>query len=192
MQPHAPENIANGKGYSVEPVESSFIPSNKLAKPQILWVGCSSSWITETTVLDVAPEEIFVHRNLGNVLSYADLSSDSAIEYAIDHLKVNHIVICGHYDCRLRKNEFLDGIRTRSWSKDPAQKFEAKGRPIEPPERTAETERQEELHVLREVEWVKREPHVAKAIQERGVSVHGFIFDKDTLACVRLIEAGSE
>lgn len=82
-------DLQNGKGYIVQPVEPNFIPSNGKALAQILWVGCSSSWITETNVLDIAPEEIFVHRNLGNVLSYADLSSESAIEYALDLLKVS-------------------------------------------------------------------------------------------------------
>lgn len=82
------KDLTNGKDYTVKPVEPDFIPSNKQGKAQILWVGCSSSWITECDALNVESNEILVIRNLGNVLSYADLSSESAIEYALDFLKV--------------------------------------------------------------------------------------------------------
>ena len=77
------------KQYSVQPVPRDLIPSAHEKKAQILWVGCSDSWITETQTLDVMAEETFVHRNLGNVLSNGDLSSESAIAYAVDLLKVS-------------------------------------------------------------------------------------------------------
>lgn len=76
------------KKYSVQPVSPDFIPSHGKAEAQILWVGCSDSWITETSSLDVLPDEIFVHRNLGTVLSNGDLSSTTAIDYCVNTLKV--------------------------------------------------------------------------------------------------------
>jgi carbonic anhydrase len=76
------------KQYDILPVPLSFIPSNGIAKPQILWVGCSDSLTLETSTLDVLPEEIFVHRNLGNILSNGDLSSESAVAWSVDLLKV--------------------------------------------------------------------------------------------------------
>jgi carbonic anhydrase len=79
---------AASKRYVVLPVPKDLIPSQAVAKAQILWVGCSDSWITETSALDVLPEETFVHRNLGNVMSNGDLSSESAIAYSVDLLKV--------------------------------------------------------------------------------------------------------
>lgn len=85
LQDHA---AAAQKQYKVLPVPKDLIPSLGEAKAQILWVGCSDSWITETSVLDVLPEETFVHRNLGNVMSNGDLSSESAIAYCVDLLKV--------------------------------------------------------------------------------------------------------
>lgn len=78
------------KQYAIHPVPRDLIPSVNEKKAQILWVGCSDSWITETQTLDVMAEETFVHRNLGNVLSNGDLSSESAIAYAVDLLKVSH------------------------------------------------------------------------------------------------------
>ena len=77
------------KSYTSVPVPKDLIPSTHESKAQILWVGCSDSWITETQALDVMAEETFVHRNLGNVMSNGDLSSESAIAYAIDLLKVS-------------------------------------------------------------------------------------------------------
>lgn len=88
--------LAVRKQYTVQPVPRDLIPSANEKKAQILWVGCSDSWITETQTLDVMAEETFVHRNLGNVLSNGDLSSESAIAYAVDLLKVRplNFILC--------------------------------------------------------------------------------------------------
>ncbi len=87
------------KKYSVEPLPADFIPSAGAAEAQVLWVGCSDSWITETEVLNLAAEETFVHRNLGNIVSNGDLSSMSAIEYAVDILKVGPTLLLSLFSC---------------------------------------------------------------------------------------------
>lgn len=77
------------KQYHTVPLERDFIQPAKIAgREQILWVGCSDSSVEETDVLDVPREEIFVHRNLGNIISNGDLSSESAVEWCLDLLKV--------------------------------------------------------------------------------------------------------
>jgi len=81
-------NNAVKKQYHTIPVPRDFIPSTGEQKAHILWVGCSDSFIVETETLDVLPEEIFVHRNLGNILSNGDLSSESAVAWCLDLLKV--------------------------------------------------------------------------------------------------------
>jgi len=81
-------NAAVRKQYATIPVTRDFIPSSGTPTPQILWVGCSDSFIIETETLDVLPEEIFVHRNLGNLLHNRDLSSESALDWCLNLLKV--------------------------------------------------------------------------------------------------------
>ena len=76
------------KQYTVVPVPREFIKSSGKNEAQILWVGCSDSLIVETETLDVLPQEMIVHRNLGDIISNGDLSSVSAVEWAVDLLKV--------------------------------------------------------------------------------------------------------
>ena len=64
--------------------------------PQILYIGCSDSRVTAEELMGAKPGEVFVLRNIGNVLPNSDISSISIINYAVVHLKVNHIIICGH------------------------------------------------------------------------------------------------
>lgn len=78
--------------------------------PDILYVGCSDSRITAEEIMGVAPGDVFVMRNISNMVSNLDLSAMSVINYAVDILHVKHIVICGHYGC--------GGVKAAMQSKD--------------------------------------------------------------------------
>lgn len=76
-----------------------FIKNAKVQKPEFLWIGCADSRVSPTEITQAEPGEVFIHRNITNVVSANDTNLLSVLQYAVEVLEINHIIVCGHYGC---------------------------------------------------------------------------------------------
>ena len=148
--------------------------------PELLFIGCSDSRVTAEELMGLGPGEVFVHRNIANMVSGTDLNAMSVVEYAVVHLKVNHIVVCGHYACGGVKaamqsadlgilNPWLRNIR------DVYRLHKNELNAIECDDKRYD--RLVELNVKEQCVNLIKTAAVQKAIRERGLKVHGWVFD---------------
>lgn len=76
-----------------------FLKLSKQQKPLFFWIGCCDSRVPANQIIGLLPGEVFVHRNLANIVNSADMNCISALQYAVDVLQVQHVILCGHYGC---------------------------------------------------------------------------------------------
>jgi carbonic anhydrase len=94
--------FANNRAWAAEMTRQDEDFFTRLARqqaPEYLWIGCSDSRVPANQIVGLLPGEMFVHRNVANVVVHTDLNCLSTIQFAVDVLKVRHIIVCGHYEC---------------------------------------------------------------------------------------------
>ena len=173
----------NNQKWIAEKLQMDSDYFRKLSKgqsPEFLYIGCSDSRVTAEELMGVQPGDVFVYRNIANMIPNTDLSAMSVINYAVSHLKVKHIVVCGHYYCSGVKaamqsadlgilNPWLRNIRDvyrlHKSELDTIKRMEAKYR------------RLVELNVQEQCINVIKTSDVQNAYKERKLTVHGWVFD---------------
>jgi carbonic anhydrase len=154
--------------------------------PQYLWIGCSDSRVPANQIIGLAPGEVFVHRNIANVVVHTDLNCLSVIQFAVDILKVRHVILCGHYGCsgvHAAMTKHRIGL-SDNWLRHVQDVAAKHGGELD---KLAEEERRHrrlcELNAREQVENIAQCTAVQEA-WERGqpLEVHGWIYDlKDGL-----------
>ncbi len=148
--------------------------------PEFFWIGCSDSRVPANVVAGLDPGEVFVHRNVANIIHSSDMNMLSALEFAVDALKIREIIVCGHYGCGGVKaatedlphglaDHWLEPIRrlARAYAVDLAQQGDDEAR----------RDKLAELNVVEGVRRVAETPILQRAWRERvSVRVHGLIY----------------
>lgn len=166
---------------------------SKQQAPEYLWIGCSDSRVPANQIVDLPPGEVFVHRNIANVVVHTDLNLLSVLHYAVEVIKVKHVVVCGHYGCggvkaamETKEHGLIDNWLRHI--KDVARFHSAELSQLEEAERF---DRLVELNVIEQVRNVASSS-IVKTAWQRGsdLSVHGWIYNinngilKDLNTCV--------
>jgi len=157
-----------------------FDELSKGQSPEILYIGCADSRVTAEDLMGAQPGELFVHRNVANMVVSIDLNVMSVINYAVDHLKVKHIVICGHYECGGIKASLQPkdlGI-LNPWLRNIRDVYRTHQDELDSITETHKRfDRLVELNVEEQCINVIKTAAVQRAYKERGISVQGWVFD---------------
>jgi carbonic anhydrase len=173
----------NNKNWIIKQLQIEPDYFKKLAKgqsPEFLYIGCSDSRVSAEELMGLEPGEVFVHRNIANMVPNTDLNSMSVINYAVVHLKVNHIVVCGHYGCggvhaAMQQSDL--GI-LNPWLRNIRDVYRIHRKTLDII--TNEEEKYKklvELNVQEQCINVIKTAEVQKANKERDLKVYGWIFD---------------
>lgn len=148
--------------------------------PEILYIGCSDSRVTAEELMGVSAGDVFVHRNIANMVTNNDLSAMSVVNYAVSHLKVKHIVVCGHYNCGGVKAAMLSadlGI-LNPWLRNIRDVYRLHKDELNAIEVEQDRyNRLVELNVQEQCINIIKTADVQKAYFERELTVHGWVFD---------------
>ncbi len=151
-------------------------------KPEYLWIGCSDSRVPAEMVTGATPGEIFVHRNIANLVVHTDLNLLSVVEFAVKVLKVKHIILCGHYGCGGVKSS-LENIAygyVDNWLRNIKEIYVRHAEELDLITDTeAKVDRLVEINVIEQVKNLCKTKIVQKALDEKVLQVHGWVYNME-------------
>ena len=175
--------LLNNKAWAEDRIEENPDYFKKLAAlqtPEYLWIGCSDSRVPANEVTGTAPGEIFVHRNIANMVVHTDINLLSVLTYAVDVLEVKHIIVCGHYGCGGVKaamgNDYLPLIN--NWLRNIKDVYKANRPELQSiQDEEKQFDRLVELNVLEQVHHLAETNIVQGAWKKREMPlIHGWVY----------------
>jgi carbonic anhydrase len=148
--------------------------------PELLYIGCSDSRVTAEDLMGLGPGDVFVHRNIANMVSGTDLNVMSVVEFAVEHLKVKHVIVCGHYACGGVKAamQSADLGLLNPWLRNIRDVYRLHKNELTAIENEDDKyDRLVELNVQEQCVNLIKTAAVQKAFRARGLKVHGWVFD---------------
>ena len=162
-------------------------------KPSVLWIGCSDSRLQTGHITGAAPGVLFIQRNIGNVAPVHDWNFATVLEYAVKHLKVQHIVICGHSDCGAIKalDKETDDVYIPLWLNNATEAKERVDAKIKKPSTPEEFKNRstmiEQENVRLQLEHLKKYPLVKDALAKKTIQVHGLYYNLENGALTKIV-----
>jgi carbonic anhydrase len=161
-----------------------FTRNSTVQKPEYLWIGCSDSRVPAEEVTGVEPGELFVHRNVANLVVHTDFNMLSVVQYAVEVLKVKHIIVCGHYGCggvRAAMSKSHLGLINK-WLRHLKDIYRLHATELDAiPDEERRYERLIELNVFEQVHHLAELSFVQYAWKhEQRPTLHGWIYDIHT------------
>ena len=161
-----------------------FANSADHQQPEFLWIGCSDSRVPAEDVTGAEPGELFVHRNIANLVIHTDLNILSVLQYAVEVLKVNHIIVCGHYNCGGVRNAMSrrDFGLINKWLRHIKDVYRLHHRELETiGDPQLRYDRLVELNVVEQVQNIAQTSIVQRAWnQAQRPVIHGWVYDLRT------------
>lgn len=156
----------------------------KQQRPTVLWIGCSDSRVPVNTITQTRPGEIFVHRNVANIVATNDWNLSAVLEFSINHLLIPDIVVCGHYGCggiAALDEKNADDRYIPIWLNNAYKARErVDDKLLELHFQISEEQRMNlivEENVRLQLEHLQEYPFVRNAMQDRALSLHGWVYD---------------
>jgi carbonic anhydrase len=151
--------------------------------PDYLWIGCSDSRVPDSEITGSKPGDIFVHRNIANMVVHTDINMLSVLQYAVEVLHVKHIIVCGHYGCGgvMAAMERVDKGLVNNWLRNIKEVYFRHKEELETiTDQKRKVDRLVELNVMQQVENLAKTIIVQKAWRNRELQIHGWVFDIST------------